>query len=67
MLNVCNRGPATFVVRLLLLNSSINFAVLTGKREYVQYETTSNKKFRIMPSATDPSQNPMIGAILDPP
>ncbi len=41
------------------------FRCTDRKQKYVRYKTTTNSKFKIMPSATVLGQYPMIGAILN--
>jgi hypothetical protein len=51
----------------IVIELAYNFRCTDQKRKYVQYKTTANSKFKIMPSATVPGQYPTIGAISDPP
>jgi hypothetical protein len=51
----------------IVIELAYKFRCTDWKRKYVQYKTTMNSKFKIMPSAVVPGQYPTIGAILDPP
>ncbi len=51
----------------IVIELAYKFCCTDQKQKYVQYKTTTNSKFKIMPSATVPGQYPTIGTILDPP